>query len=207
MHALRAKLELLGPGRQISIWGRRMAGAQSQHLWPGWGWNSVSVETLQEKLGNREGAVGAEPAAVTSARSFRSSWASSWRACHLIGALHAAWLPSVKGFWGLCGSCSLSEALPSLCRGSPLSATCPFGNLVKWKSRSVESDSFATPCCPPGSSVCGNFQTRILKWVAFPSPGDLPEPRIEPRSPALQADSLPPAPPGKPSLFPISLEF
>ena len=32
----------------------------------------------------------------------------------------------------------------------------------------------------------------------FPSPGDLPNPRIEPRSSALQADSLPSAPPGKP---------
>ena len=32
----------------------------------------------------------------------------------------------------------------------------------------------------------------------FPSPGDLPNPGIEPRSPALQADSLPTEPPGKP---------
>ena len=32
----------------------------------------------------------------------------------------------------------------------------------------------------------------------FPSPGDLPNPRIEPRSPALQADSLPAEPQGKP---------
>ena len=31
----------------------------------------------------------------------------------------------------------------------------------------------------------------------FPSPGDLPNPGIEPRSPALQADSLPAEPPGK----------
>ena len=31
-----------------------------------------------------------------------------------------------------------------------------------------------------------------------PSPGDLPNPGIEPRSPALQADSLPSKPPGKP---------
>ena len=30
-----------------------------------------------------------------------------------------------------------------------------------------------------------------------PSPGDLPDPGIEPRSPALQADSLPSEPPGK----------
>ena len=32
----------------------------------------------------------------------------------------------------------------------------------------------------------------------FPSPGDLPDPGIEPRSPALQADFLLPEPPGKP---------
>ena len=33
----------------------------------------------------------------------------------------------------------------------------------------------------------------------FPSPGDLPNPGIKPRSPTLQADSLPAEPPGKPS--------
>ena len=49
-------------------------------------------------------------------------------------------------------------------------------------------------CSPPGSSVRGILQTRILEWVAFPSPGDLPDPGIDPRSPALQADSSPSAP-------------
>ena len=34
--------------------------------------------------------------------------------------------------------------------------------------------------------------------LLFPSPGDLPNPGIEPRSLALQTDSLPPEPPGKP---------
>ena len=34
--------------------------------------------------------------------------------------------------------------------------------------------------------------------LSFPSPGDLPDPGIEPGSPALQADSLPFVPPGKP---------
>ena len=33
----------------------------------------------------------------------------------------------------------------------------------------------------------------------FPSPGDLPDPGIEPGPPALQADSLPSEPPGKTS--------
>ena len=40
------------------------------------------------------------------------------------------------------------------------------------------------------------IQATILEWVApFPSPGDLPNPGIKPRSPALQADSLPAEPP------------
>ena len=39
---------------------------------------------------------------------------------------------------------------------------------------------------------------RILEWVASPSPGDLPNPGIKPRSPTLQADSLPAEPQGKP---------
>ena len=34
--------------------------------------------------------------------------------------------------------------------------------------------------------------------MPFPSPGDLPDPGIELGSPALQADSLPPDPQGKP---------
>ena len=33
--------------------------------------------------------------------------------------------------------------------------------------------------------------------LPFPSPGDLPDPGIEPRSPALQADALTSEPPGK----------
>ena len=52
-------------------------------------------------------------------------------------------------------------------------------------------------CSPPGSSVHGIPQARILEWVAIQSPGDLPNPGIEPRSPALQADSLLSEPPGK----------
>ena len=43
---------------------------------------------------------------------------------------------------------------------------------------------------PPGSSVQGILQARILEWVAISSPEDLPDPGIEPMYPALQADSL-----------------
>ena len=41
-------------------------------------------------------------------------------------------------------------------------------------------------CNPPGSSVRGILQARILGWVAVPSPGDLPNPGIELESPAMQ---------------------
>ena len=34
--------------------------------------------------------------------------------------------------------------------------------------------------------------------LPFPSPGDLPDPAVEPWSPALQADSLASEPPGQP---------
>ena len=40
-------------------------------------------------------------------------------------------------------------------------------------------------CSPPGSSVSGIFQARILEWVEFLPPGDLPDLGIEPMSPAL----------------------
>ena len=44
----------------------------------------------------------------------------------------------------------------------------------------------------------GILQARILKWVAIPISGDLPDLGVEPMSPALQADSLLSEPPGKP---------
>ena len=42
--------------------------------------------------------------------------------------------------------------------------------------------------------------SRQESWSGLPflSPGDLPDPGIEPRSPILQADALPSEPPGKP---------
>ena len=55
-------------------------------------------------------------------------------------------------------------------------------------------------CNPPGSSVQGILQTRILEWVGFPPPGDLPDPGIEPMSlasPALAGRLFTTVPPGK----------
>ena len=57
-------------------------------------------------------------------------------------------------------------------------------------------------CSPPGSSVHGDSQARILEWVAISPPGDLPNPGIElmsPASPALAGGFFTTEPPGKPS--------
>ena len=59
-------------------------------------------------------------------------------------------------------------------------------------------------CSPPGSSVHGILQARILEWVAIPFSRDLPDPGIKPVSPSLWADSLPNEPPGKPQLYHVN---
>ena len=66
-------------------------------------------------------------------------------------------------------------------------------------SCSVLSDS-ATPwtaaCQAPLSMILS--QQAYWSGLPFPSPGDLPNPGTKSGSPALQADSLPSEPPGKP---------
>ena len=59
---------------------------------------------------------------------------------------------------------------------------------------------FATPWtvayqAPPSM---GFSRQEYWSGLPFPSPGDLPDPGIEPRSPAFQADALTSEPPGKP---------
>ena len=44
----------------------------------------------------------------------------------------------------------------------------------------------------------GFSRQEYWSGLPFPSPADLPNPGIEPRSPALQADTLTSEPPGKP---------
>ena len=80
------------------------------------------------------------------------------------------------------------------------------------------TQSCLTLCDPIYYTVHGILQARILEWVAFPfsrwssvggivmsiaafpSPGDLPNPGIEPKPPTLQVNSLPAELSGKPLL-------
>ena len=60
---------------------------------------------------------------------------------------------------------------------------------------------FLTPCTVALEAPLSMGFSRQEYWndlpFPSPSPGDLPNPEIEPGSPALQADSLPCEPPGK----------
>ena len=64
-------------------------------------------------------------------------------------------------------------------------------------SCSVVSDSLRPLdySLPPGSLSMGFPRQEYWSRLPFPSPGDFPDPGIEPRFPALQADSLPSKPP------------
>ena len=59
---------------------------------------------------------------------------------------------------------------------------------------------FSTPWTVAFQALMSMGFSRQEYWseLPFPSPGDLPHPGFEPGSRALQADSLPTEPPGKP---------
>ena len=94
-------------------------------------------------------------------------------------------------------------------QGSNLCLSC----LLHWQAGSLplsERGSEVAQLCP---TLCdpmdGGYQappsmgfSRQEFWsgLPFPSPGDLPDSGIKPRSPALQADALPSEPPGNASL-------
>ena len=68
--------------------------------------------------------------------------------------------------------------------------------MVKWmKVKVLITQSCPALCDPmdcslPGSSVLGSFQVRILECVTIPFSRGSSQPRDQPSSPALQADSL-----------------
>ena len=66
-------------------------------------------------------------------------------------------------------------------------------------SHSVMSDSLQPHRLWPARLFCPWGFSRQEYWSGLPCPppGDLPNPGIKPRSPALQVDSLPSEPPGK----------
>ena len=70
--------------------------------------------------------------------------------------------------------------------------------LYKWEVKVKVAQSCPTLFNPMDCIVHGILQARILEWVAFPFSRGFSQPMDQPRSPALQADSLPAEPQGEP---------
>ena len=70
--------------------------------------------------------------------------------------------------------------------------------IIIYYENESESHSVISDSLQPQGLVHGILQARILEWVAFLFSRGLPNPGIKPRSPALQADSLPAGPQGNP---------
>ena len=73
----------------------------------------------------------------------------------------------------------------------------PFSPLRHSEKKVKVAQSCPTLCDPMDYTVHRIFQARILEWVAFPFSRRSSQPRIKPRSPALQVDSILAEPPGR----------
>ena len=99
--------------------------------------------------------------------------------------------PRDGGAWwaSICGATQSRTRLKRLSSSSSSSSS----------SHEVMSNSSTTPwavACQTPLPMRFSRQ-ECCSGLLFPPPGDLPDPGIEPGSPALQADSLPPEPPGR----------
>ena len=84
------------------------------------------------------------------------------------------------------------DTVPEICHQN-------YDNLVCVLSCSVMSDSLRPHGLQPTRLLCPRRFSRQEYWnrLPCPLPGHLPNPGIKPKSPALQADSVPFKPPGK----------
>ena len=99
--------------------------------------------------------------------------------------------------------CGLEAKRPQLCSRGKFQHIFTLTAREVCKCESEVAQSCPTLCDPmdcslPGSSIHGIFQQEYWSGLPFPSPGALPGPGIEPRSPASQTDALPSEPPGNP---------
>ena len=101
---------------------------------------------------------------------------------------------------------SVDSLALSLLYGPTLTHTLVFNKYLLdfwwwwWFSHEVMFDSFATICTIACQTSLPTGSPRQEYWsgLSFPSPGEFPDPWVEPLSLALQAGSLSTEPPGKP---------
>ena len=73
--------------------------------------------------------------------------------------------------------------------------TIPFYDSESEVAQSCPTVCVPMDCSPPDFSIHGICRQEYWSGLPFPFPGDLPDPGIKPRSPALQADALSSEPP------------
>ena len=80
---------------------------------------------------------------------------------------------------------------------------------IQWVNFAQSCALLVTPLTIAHQAALSMESSRHVYWsrLPFPSPGDLPDPGIEPASPALQGDSFPCEPLGKPSLYTMLCQF
>ena len=97
-------------------------------------------------------------------------------------------------------------SLEGIVQGLPLHYTSSVCVCVCVRERESVAQSHQTFCNTMVARFLSMEFSRQEFWseLPFPSPGDLPNSEIEPRSPTLQADSLPAKPPGNP-IYPFCI--
>ena len=123
------------------------------------------------------------------------------------GAHKVLFEPS-KHLWKLWGlSLNVIFPLPLSCWGFSFA----LGHEVSFFGRIQLSPVrlFVTPWIVAYQAPLSMGFSRQEYWsgLPFPSPGDLPNPGMDPGSPALQTDVLPAEPPGKPTCSTVSCKF
>ena len=159
-------------------------------------------ETRLSSWAHREHAAGASPPSLCFGHFGESleDGGSSWKArtvCFPVSESSGSF-PTHNQNW------VISHALAWLYKAGVAMVT------ISWQSGEVKwSEALVAPSCPtlcdltdwspPGSSICGILQVRILEWAVISfSRGNLPDPEFKPRSPAIQTDSLLSEATGKP---------
>ena len=83
---------------------------------------------------------------------------------------------------------------------NPFPMPSSFSKSHVWSLQSCSTFGDPMDCSPPNSSAHGISQTRILGWLLFPPPGDLPNPGIKPTSPVSYIARIKPTSPVSPTL-------
>ena len=121
-------------------------------------------------------------------------WYFSWRSWFQL-VIHSAYC-----YFLVCAVLGLVMSNPMGCSlpGSSVHGDSP-GKNTGVSCHVLFQEIFPTQGSSPGLPLCRQIlyhlnhqgSPRILEWVTYPFPGDLPNPRIKPGSPALQEDSSP----------------